>query len=114
MFKGITRKGNTMDLAVFAKKRNTNDGKVFYSYLTTMTKKDGTELTVSLKFRDECGSPRPESCPVNIKVEKTDANLVTKDFTREDTGEPAKSYTLWVSKWEMGAPFVDHSLDDFE
>lgn len=103
-----------MELSVFAKKRNTQEGKIFYSYLTTMTKKDGTELTVSLKFRDECGSPKPDNCPLNIIVEKSDANLVSKDFTREETGETGKLYTLWISKWVEGAPYVDHSLDDFE
>lgn len=103
-----------MELSVFAKKRNTQEGKIFYSYLTTMTRKDGTELTVSVKFRDECGAPKPDACPVNIIVEKSDANLVSKDFTREDTGEQGKLYTLWVSNWVEGSPYVDHSLDDFE
>lgn len=103
-----------MELSIFAKKRNTKEGKIFYSYLTTMTKKDGTELTVSVKFRDECGAPKPESCPVNIVVEKNDANLASKDFTNEESGETGKLYTLWVSNWAEGSPYVDHSLDDFE
>ena len=103
-----------MNLAIFAKKRTTKEGKTFYSYLSTMTKKDGSDLTVTVKFRDECGSPKPENCPVNIIVDKEHANLSSRDFVREDTGETVKSYTLWVSAWEMGAPFVDHSLDDFE
>lgn len=103
-----------MNLAIFAKKRTTKEGKTFYSYLSTMTKKDGSDLTVTVKFRDECGSPKPENCPVNIIVDKEHANLSSRDYVREDTGETVKSYILWVSAWEMGAPFVDHSLDDFE
>ena len=103
-----------MEITIYAKKRNTADGKKFYSYLSTLIRKDGTKQTVSVKFRDDAGSPKPEHCPMNIKFDKGNANMTTKEFTREDTGETAVSYTLWISAWEPGAPFVDHSLDDFE
>lgn len=103
-----------MEITVYAKKRNSYDGKTFYSYLSTLTRKDGTKQTVSVKFRDEAGNPKPEKCPMNVKFDKSNANMSTKEFVREDTGEVATSYTLWVSKWEPGSPFVDHSLDDFE
>ena len=103
-----------MEITIYAKKRNTTDGKKFYSYLSTLTRKDGTKQMVSVKFRDDAGNPKPENCPMNIKFDKGNANMTTKEFTREDTGEIAVSYTLWVSAWEPGAPFVDHSLDDFE
>jgi hypothetical protein len=103
-----------MEIAIFAKKRTTADGKTFFSYLSTLTRKDGTKQTVSVKFRDEAGNPKPENCPMNIKFEKGSANMATREFIREDTGETGLSYTLWVSRWEPGAPFVDHSLDDFE
>lgn len=105
-----------MNLTIFAKKRTTKEGKTFYTYISTMTRKDGTELTASVKFRDECGSPKPENCPVNIIVDKENANLSTRTYTREDNGELATSYTLWVSGWELDTinPFVDHSLDEFE
>lgn len=103
-----------MEITIYAKKRNSTDGKTFYSYLSTLTRKDGTKQTVSVKFRDEAGSPKPEKCPMNIKFDKVHGNLSTKEFTREDSGEVATSYTLWVSAWEPGTPFVDHSLDDFE
>lgn len=102
-----------MEITIYAKKRSTKEGKTFYSYLSTLTKKDGTTQTVSVKFRDEAGNPKPENCPMNIKFEKGSANMATREFTREDTGEPGVSYTLWVSAWEKGTPFVDHSLDDF-
>lgn len=105
-----------MKLTIFAKKRTTKEGKTFYTYLSTMTRKDGTELTTSVKFRDDCGSPKPENCPVNIIVNKENANLSTRTYTREDNGELAMSYTLWVSAWELDTanPFVDHSLDEFD
>ena len=103
-----------MEITIYAKKRTTSEGKTFFSYLSTLTRKDGTTQTVSVKFRDERGNPKPEKCPMNIKFEKSAANLTTREFTREDTGETCISYTLWVSRWEQGAPFVDHSLDDFE
>lgn len=103
-----------MEITIFAKKRIASDGKYFYSYLSTLTRKDGTKQTVSVKFRDEAGNPKPEKCPMNIKFDRGSANVATKEFTREDTGEVSTSYTLWVSAWEPGAPFVDHSLDDFE
>ena len=103
-----------MEITIYAKKRTTNEGKAFFSYLSTLTRKDGTKQIVSVKFRDDAGKPKPENCPMNIKFNKGDANLVTSDFVREDTGEVCLSYTLWVSRWDQGAPFVDHSLDDFE
>lgn len=102
-----------MEITIYAKKRTTSEGKSFYSYLSTLTRKDGTKQTVSVKFHDECGNPKPENCPMNIKFDKVKGNLSTKEFAR-DTGEVGKSYTLWVSAWEPGTPFVDHSLDDFE
>lgn len=103
-----------MEIAIYAKKRTTKDGKLFYSYLSNLTRKDGTTQTVAVKFRDECGSPKPEECPMNIEVEKEHMNLATSVFTREDTGEPATSYKLWVSAWKPGSPWVDTSLDDFD
>lgn len=103
-----------MEITIYAKKRNAADGKSFYSYLAILTRKDGTKQTVSVKFRDEAGNPKPEKCPMNVKFDKGNANMATKEFIREDTGEAATSYTLWVAAWEPGTPFVDHSLDDFE
>ena len=103
-----------MEITIYAKKRHATDGKTFYSYLSTLTRKDGTKQTVSVKFRDDAGNPKPEKCPMNIKFDNVNANVATKEFTREDTDEVGISYTLWVSAWEPGTPFVDHSLDDFE
>lgn len=102
-----------MEITIYAKKRSTTEGKTFYSYLSRLPRKDGTELTVSVKFRDEAGNPKPEKCPMNIQFNKRDANLAKHEFVREDTGECGMSYTLWISAWEQGTEFVDHSLDEF-
>ncbi len=108
-----------MKVLVFAKKRQTKEGKAFTAYVTKMTKKDGSELTAGVKFREECGSPKADECPCYIEVDKLDANMATR--TREvidpETGEikDITQYTLWVSKWVKSTEeYIDHSLDDFE
>lgn len=103
-----------MQITVFAKKRHTEEGKTFFSYLSKLVKKDGTEVTTAVKFREDCGQPRGESCPCNIIVEKGDCNFSTKCITNEETGEIITSNTLWVNRWEMGDPYIDHSMDDFQ
>lgn len=110
-----------MDITVFSKKRNTKDGRTFYSYLGSLTKKDGTILVATIKFRDNVIPPDPAGCPCNICVEKSNANLSSKKFARLVTDvttgelikEEALSYTLWVNDYSVGDPYVDHSLDDF-
>lgn len=103
-----------MEITIYAKKRNASEGKTFYSYLSVLTRKDGTKHTVSVKFRDEAWNPKPEKCPMNIKFDKGNANMATKEFISKDTGDVTTFYTLWVSEWEPGTPFVDNSLDDYE
>lgn len=110
----IDRKERKMEITIYAKKRMTEDNKPFYAYLSTLTRKDGQKIVVSVKFREECGNPKADRCPMNIYFKKSSANLAKHDYVREDTGEIASSYTLWVSAWEEGTPFVDTSLDDFE
>lgn len=107
-----------MKVLVFAKKRQTKEGKNFTAYVSRLTKKDGEEITTGVKFREECGSPKAEECPCYIEIDKANANLTTKkmDVTTED-GEikEVESKTLWVSKWKMSnEKYVDTSLDDFE
>lgn len=103
-----------MEITIFAKKRTTKEGKSFYNYLSTLTKIGGEKQTVSVKFREECGSPKAEECPMNIIFDKHDANLSKHEFIREDTGEAAYGYTLWLSKWAPGGEYVDNSLDDYQ
>lgn len=102
-----------MEITIFAKKRNSTDGRVFYTYLSTLTKKDGSSITAQVKFRESAGNPKPEECPMNIKFDKVDANFTSKDLVDEDTGEVITSRTLWVTKWSKGQPYVDTSMDDF-
>lgn len=103
-----------MQLTIFAKRRQTKEGKTFFNYLSTLVSKAGNEIPVQVKFRDAAGQPRPEDCPCNILVNKMDANLVTKEYTDPNTAEVRQSKTLWVSRWEKGPAYVDHSLDDFD
>ena len=104
---------NVLKLAVFAKKRTTKEGKVFFSYLSTLKKKSGEEEIAQIKFRDVCGNPDPDRCPMNIEIPRGSANLSTRTFTREDTGEIVDQKVLWVSKWSEGEPYVDTSLDEY-
>lgn len=101
-----------MEITVFAKKKKTKTGKDFFIYLTTLTRKDGEEEMIEVKFRDECGVPK--NCPVNLVIEKSDANISKKTVIREDNGEAFVRKTLWVSAWKEGDPYVDTSLDEYD
>lgn len=102
-----------MKLTIFAKKRLTKEGKTFYNYLTTMIKKDGTEVRCAVKFTDDAGNPKPEMCPLNIEVDKDKCNMSTRKFTDEN-GDERTAFTLWVTEWTKSAEeYVDHSMDDF-
>ena len=103
-----------MEIAIFAKKKHTKEGKIFYSYLTTLTKKDGSEEMMTVKFTEDAGAPKPENCPINIIVEKTDCNISKKTIKREDNGELYERKTLWVSSYKEGSPYVDTSLDEYD
>lgn len=104
-----------MKLSVFARQAKSKDGRAFTAYVGKLHKRDGSEITVSVRFRQECGSPKAEDCPCNIEFDKQAANLTASEYVREDTGEIGTSYKLWISDWTMSAEkYVDHSLDDFE
>ena len=106
-----------MQVAVFSRKGTTKDGRTFYTYFGKLNKKDGTDVTVNIKFREACGSPEGTRCPMNIVFEKTDANFVEKQETYTDKDGIEKEVTkktLWISKWSEGEPYVDNSMDDFE
>ena len=105
---------NTMEITVYAKKRQTRDGKKsFFSYLTTLKKKDGSPCTCAVKFAAPAENPDPLECPMNIVVRKEDCNMVVEPYTNDRTGETKDSYRLWIKKFEMGSPYVDHSMADF-
>lgn len=104
-----------MLITLFAKKRNTKEGKVFYQFLTTLEKKDGTTETMRVAFRDVDGNsiPKPDTCPRIIEVKRENANVARTSFTDNNTGEIKYRKTLWVTAWESGPEYVDHSLDEY-
>lgn len=114
-----------MQINIFYKKGTSKDGRTFPIYLSTLTKKDGTQISVNVKFREDAGAPEPKDCPCIVDIDKNYANLVIKDIVVEDesgekgylideNGEVKKRNTLWVASWTMVGPYIDHSLDDFE
>jgi len=111
-----------MELTIFAKKRTTKEGKVFFNFLTRLTnKRTGEVETMAVRFRDPCPVPNAATCPMNIVVDKADCNVAVRNVTRKttdkDTGEVTEkegiNKTLWVNAWEHGAAYVDHSTDDY-
>lgn len=101
------------ELTIFAKKRTTHEGKPFHTYLTRLTRLDGTQVTVQVKFRQSCNPPKPEQCPMNIIAGLNDMSLASKTITDEYTGEIIESRTLWISAYERGTEYVDKSLDGY-
>ena len=108
-----------MKIVVFAKKRQTKDGKPFTAYVTKMVNKNGEEVTAGVRFREECGSPKESECPCYIEFDKGSANLATRTTEVEDSEtheiKEIVSRNLWITSWKKSAEkYVDHSLDDFE
>lgn len=101
-------------ITIFAKKKTTKEGKAFTAFVARMKKKDGTEIPCSVRFNQEVTPPAASDCPMNIIIDREYANMSSKDFTYEDTGETGTSYTLWVKKLVPGDEYVDTSLDEFE
>ena len=99
-----------MKVTVFAKKKQTKEGRPFTAYVGRMTKKDGTEQAMSVKFKD---CEPPVVCPCNLEFDKQNGNISITSYPTED-GKIGESRTLWLSAWMKGEPYVDHSLDDFE
>lgn len=103
-----------MEITIYAKKRQTRDGKkTFFSYLTTLQKKDGSPCTCAVKFAAPAENPDPLDCPINILVDRKDCNMAVEPYTNERTGQIQNSYRLWIKNYTVGSPYVDHSMDDF-
>ena len=110
-----------MQLTIFAKKLTSQDGRTYYKYLTTLKRKvEGGELedvTTVVKFREDCGAPKGDQCPINIIVEKTDCNYREKlERYTDDAGEEQvyNSKVLWISNWSPSPEkYVDTSMDQF-
>lgn len=105
----------TKEITIFAKRRKTKEGnKTFTQYLTTMTTKEGEERTMSVVFKEGCAAPKPDSCPCIIEFEKKDGNVSRRRYVREDTGEDAYSYTLWLDAYKLtDKAYVDTSMDEY-
>lgn len=102
-----------MKINVFGKKRTSKDGRTFYTYLSTLTKKDGTEVSVEVKFKEDAGNPK--NVPCTITFDKKDANYSEKVETYLDENMEEKETTrrrLWVNKYTE-TPYIDESMDDF-
>ena len=112
-----------MKLSIFAKKRQVEETdpktgatviRPFYTYLTTLVNKSNGELTpVQVKFRQACGAPDPQKCPCFITVDKSKANLSWETYVN-DEGEELRAAKMWITEWQYGGEFVDHSLDEFD
>lgn len=111
-----------MKLAIFAKKRQTFDegangnqvARDFYTYLTTLVRKsDGERVPVQVKFRQKCGAPDPDNCPMFIEVSREKANLSWEHYENKD-GEELTAGKMWVTEWRPAGEYVDRSLDDFD
>jgi hypothetical protein len=107
-----------MKVTIFAQKKKTKEGREFYTYLASLTKKDGSKEKIEAKFREECGAPDPKKCPLIIEIDKADANISEKkDKYTDEVGEEREvtRRRLWVSKYsESEEKYVDESLEDYE
>lgn len=104
-----------MEITIFAKKRTNKEGKTFYTFLSTLNRKDGTTDTVRVAFRDTGDNhpPKPDSCPRNIIIDKATCNMAARRYTDSATGEIKESRTLWITEWQPGSEYVDRSMDDY-
>lgn len=104
-----------MKTTVFAKKVKTNDGKSFFTFVTSLKKKDGTKQYMKVMYSGDDKNKKfdSEDCPVVIEFDRDKANISTTTYTTKD-GEERKSYTLWLKDYTVSEEkYVDHSLDDF-
>ena len=102
-----------MEISLFAKKVTTKEGRTFYKYLSTLTRKDGEQQGVRVCFTEDAPAPKPENCPCNIVIEKKDCNVSTRHYT-DKNGNEREARTLWISGWKNGSEYVDNSMDDYE
>lgn len=103
-----------MKIDVFGKKHTTEDGKKFYTYLSKLKKKDGTEVTAQVKFREECGNPKKLPCTIEFDKKDANYNEIEDSYVAEDGTEvPILRRVLWVSNY-IENEYVDISMDDFD
>lgn len=105
------------EITIYSKKKQTKDGsRSFYSYYGRIRKKSGEELPVEVKFRDTCTKPDGARCPMNILIDKDGASLSKKEVVVAETGDGERKtvYKLWLSAWQPGGVYEDHSMDDID
>jgi len=105
-----------MNITVFSREATSKEGRKFHTYFGRLTKTDGDEVSVNLKFRKACGEPDGNKCPMNIIVDKAHANYTEKEeeyTTAEGEQKTALKRTLWINEWTEGEPYMDKSLDAF-
>ena len=108
-----------MKVTIFAQKKETKEGKKFYTYLAKINKKDGSVDTLEAKFREECGAPDPTKCPLIIEVDKSSGSNISekKEKYTDEVGEE-KEVTrrrFWIAAWsESDEKYFDTSLDEYE
>lgn len=103
------------EITIYSKKKQTKDGsRSFYSYYGRIKKKNGEELPVEVKFRESCTKPDGARCPMNIVINKEGSSLSKKEIVVEETGERKTVYKLWISAWQQGSVYEDHSMDDID
>ena len=108
-----------MKVTIFAQKKETKEGKKFYTYLAKINKKDGSVDTLEAKFREECGAPDPKKCPLIIEVDKSSGSNISekKEKYTDEVGEE-KEVTrrrFWIAAWsESDEKYFDTSLDEYE
>lgn len=103
------------EITIYSKKKQTKDGsRSFYSYYARIRKRSGEELPVEVKFREPCTKPDGARCPMNIIIDKEGASLSKREVVLAETGECKTVYKLWLSAWQQGSVYEDHSMDDID
>lgn len=107
-----------MKLLIFAKKKQTKEGRDFIVYSTKLHRADGSEQYATVKFREDAGSPKLEECPIYIDVNREDVNrkIENVELVNKETGEIStmENHTVWVKAWQPNPEkYVDTSMDEF-
>ena len=101
-----------MKITVFAKERTGKDNNKFLSYLSKLTKNTGEEVTVQLKFSEECGRIKKENCPCIIEVDTSDCSYSERKVVKDD--REIINRVLWINEYtKTDEVFVDTSADVF-
>ncbi len=103
-----------MKKAIFARTVEAN-GTKYTAYTTRLTiASTGEVVSAKVKFRGPTVGPAKDACPCIIEFDKSNANLVRKNYTNS-AGETRTAYTLWITAYKMtDEVYIDHSLDDIE